>query len=395
MLRALGLGDLLTAVPALRGLRAAFPDAEITLAAPAWLEDAVSRIEAVDRLLPTAELAPIDFAGPDLAVNLHGRGPQSVERLLATEPRRLITYAEHGWWDERVTAIEWPAERHEVLRWCELLQRHGVPCDADDFRLAPVGERTGPVVIHPGASTGARRWPVERYAAVARAVGGEVVVTAGPGEGELARQVVAGAREDERAGDAADGGAAAGGVADGGSGGGDADGAAAGRLGGGDAGRRDQDQAGGVRDLEVSWDESAAGSGLGGHADEARDAGQDPAAADLVLDVPPPSPSVFSGTLAELLDLVATARLVICGDTGVAHVATAYRTPSVVLFGPVSPHLWGPRRGPHRALWHGRAGDTFADVPDPGLLRITVEEVLEAVGGVLCGSESSVRATSG
>lgn len=323
VLRALGLGDLLTAVPALRGLRAAFPEAEITLAAPAWLEDAVARIEAVDRLLPTAELGPIDFHRPDLAVNLHGRGPQSVERLLATEPRRLITYAERGSWDERVTAVEWPGERHEVLRWCELLQRHGIACDVEDFRLAPVGEREGPVVIHPGASTGARRWPVERYAAVARGIGAEVVVTAGPGEGELARQVVAGAGEEP------------------------------------------------------------------GRADEAGAGGPDPGP-----DAAQPGPTVFSGTLAELFDLVATARLVICGDTGVAHVATAYRTPSVLLFGPVPPDLWGPRRGPHHVLWHGRTGDTFADDPDPGLMEITVAEVLDAAGGVLCGSESWAPVTS-
>jgi ADP-heptose:LPS heptosyltransferase len=108
-------------------------------------------------------------------------------------------------------------------------------------------------------------------------------------------------------------------------------------------------------------------------------------------------PEPVSGSLADLMDLVATARLVICGDTGVAHVATAYGTPSVLLFGPVSPDLWGPRRGPHRVLWHGETGDTFADEPDPGLLRITVQEVLEAIGGVLCEqseSESSARATS-
>jgi ADP-heptose:LPS heptosyltransferase len=285
VLRALGLGDLLTAVPALRGLRRAFPPAEITLAAPGWLADAVARIDAVDRLLPTEGLARIDFDRPDLAVNLHGRGPQSVELLLATRPRRLITHD------------EWSADRHEVLRWRDLLEGNGIRCDPDDRRLPAAGPRTARIVVHPGASHGARRWPVERFAAVVRELDGhDVVVTAGPDELEEARRIV---------------------------------------------------------------------------------------------------PDPIAGSLAQLLDLVATARLVICGDTGVAHVATAYGTPSVLLFGPVPPRLWGPRSGPHHVLWHGGTGDTFAARPDPGLLRITVDEVLEAAGGVLCtGSVSSARATS-
>jgi ADP-heptose:LPS heptosyltransferase len=85
-------------------------------------------------------------------------------------------------------------------------------------------------------------------------------------------------------------------------------------------------------------------------------------------------------SLLELAGLVSRARLVICGDTGVAHLATAYGVPSVVLFGPVSPAAWGPPcDGPHVALWHGSAGgDPWADQPDPGLLDITAAEVIEA-----------------
>jgi ADP-heptose:LPS heptosyltransferase len=43
--------------------------------------------------------------------------------------------------------------------------------------------------------------------------------------------------------------------------------------------------------------------------------------------------------LAALCDLVARAALVVSGDTGIAHLASAYRTPSVVLFGPVDPAI--------------------------------------------------------
>jgi ADP-heptose:LPS heptosyltransferase len=83
--------------------------------------------------------------------------------------------------------------------------------------------------------------------------------------------------------------------------------------------------------------------------------------------------------LLGLAALVADAALLVCGDTGVAHLATAYRTPSVLLFGPVPPAEWGPRSGPHTVLWKGSGhGDPHGTRPDPALLAITVDEVLAA-----------------
>jgi ADP-heptose:LPS heptosyltransferase len=82
----------------------------------------------------------------------------------------------------------------------------------------------------------------------------------------------------------------------------------------------------------------------------------------------------------ELAALVADARLVVSGDTGIAHLATAFVTPSVVLFGPTPPFTWGPPgSGPHVALWAGRLGDPHGQTIDPGLLAITVDDVLAAV----------------
>ena len=93
--------------------------------------------------------------------------------------------------------------------------------------------------------------------------------------------------------------------------------------------------------------------------------------------------------LSELAALVASASLVLCGDTGVAHLATAYRTPSVLLFGPTSPRLWGPRIDAerHRVLWEPREADPPAD-PHAGTLdlrlaRITVAQVLDAIPDLL------------
>jgi ADP-heptose:LPS heptosyltransferase len=91
--------------------------------------------------------------------------------------------------------------------------------------------------------------------------------------------------------------------------------------------------------------------------------------------------TVFAGDLRALAALVAGAARVLCADTGVAHLATALGTPSVVLFGPTPPAHWGPppERTRHRVLWAGRRGDPNGAHPDPGLLTLQPHDVLEAI----------------
>jgi ADP-heptose:LPS heptosyltransferase len=92
---------------------------------------------------------------------------------------------------------------------------------------------------------------------------------------------------------------------------------------------------------------------------------------------------VYAGrtNVLELAALVAAAARVVCGDTGVAHLATAYRRPSVVLFGPTPPSVWGPPPRPyHRVLWSGIPGDPHAKRVDPGLEAISAEHVISALG---------------
>jgi ADP-heptose:LPS heptosyltransferase len=153
------------------------------------------------------------------------------------------------------------------------------------------------VVIHPGAAFPARRWPPERFAAVAAALhdaGHEIVITGDRNEVELARSV-------------------------------------------------------------------ASGAGLS-------------------------ESCVLAGTLGllGLVALVSDCRLLICGDTGVGHIATATGAPSVLLFGPTPPNRWGPRGpGPHIAIWAGDKGDPHAERPHRGLLLITVPRVLDATHTLL------------
>jgi ADP-heptose:LPS heptosyltransferase len=95
-----------------------------------------------------------------------------------------------------------------------------------------------------------------------------------------------------------------------------------------------------------------------------------------------PPEAVLAGRtdVLELAAVVAAAGRVVCGDTGVAHLATALGRPSVVLFGPVPPAEWGPPPQPrHVALWAGRRGDPLAGEPDAGLLALGVDDVMAAL----------------
>lgn len=167
-LRALKLGDLLVAVPALRALRRAFPDHRISYAAQEWLAPVVALVGSVDGLLPLHGLdvpIPLEPGRIDVAVNLHGSGPESTGRLEALAPRRLLGHAGPG-----LAGPKWRDGLHERERWAGLMSWHGIPADPLDYFLLPprsASPAPGAAVIHVGAAYGSRLWPVERFAAVA------------------------------------------------------------------------------------------------------------------------------------------------------------------------------------------------------------------------------------
>ncbi|MCW3002839.1 MAG: glycosyl transferase, family 9, partial [Conexibacter sp.] len=95
-----------------------------------------------------------------------------------------------------------------------------------------------------------------------------------------------------------------------------------------------------------------------------------------------PDAAVLAGhtDLRALVAVVAHAGRVVCNDTGVGHLATALRVPSVVVFGPTSPSIWGPppaRATRHRVVWAGRTGDPHTEHPHDSLLEIAPSDVLQ------------------
>jgi ADP-heptose:LPS heptosyltransferase len=192
--RTLGLGDLLTAVPALRALADAFRSHRRILVTSGWTAPLVSWIPGRFEASPAESLAPVQAdVVPDVAVNLHGRGPQSHRIVLATRPDRMIAF---GNGDVPFDGPAWSGEEHEVARWCRLLRESGIAADTarleisapEPFRPA----RCGAVIVHPGAADRARQWPPGRWADVARwerLRGHRVVVTGSAAERGAAAEI--------------------------------------------------------------------------------------------------------------------------------------------------------------------------------------------------------------
>jgi ADP-heptose:LPS heptosyltransferase len=295
--RALQLGDMLCAVPALRALRAALPDAEIVLVGLPWARWYAERFgryldgfrefpgypglpewpPQLDRI--PAFLAAMQGERFDLAIQLHGSGVVSNPLTLLFGARRTVGfYQPPGYCPDAESFFPYPDWGLEVRRVLSLLEHLGIPARGEALEFPLNGDDYGAlanlsgakdlepgsyVCIHPGASVPERRWPPERFAAVADALaarGLRVVLTGTAGEAGLARQ--------------------------------------------------------------VGWGMKAAYLDLAGRTD--------------------------LGTLGALLR---GARLLVCNDTGVSHVAAALRVPSAVISTGDNPERWAPAdRQRHRVL---------------------------------------------
>ena len=232
VLRALQLGDMLCAVPALRALRRALPNAHISLIGLPWAAAFVTRFAAyVDDFiefpgfpgLPERDVDPSRTARfladarrhPfDLAIQLHGSGSFVNEFIALLQARRSAGFFQTG--DAIPDAagfMRWPTRGTETDRLIALMRFHGAPAtgtalefpldDRDHADLSaalaalpgtsPLDAR-GYACVHPGARFPSRRWPPERFAAVADALaeaGLAVCITGTADEAAITAAVVA------------------------------------------------------------------------------------------------------------------------------------------------------------------------------------------------------------
>lgn len=291
-----GLGDLLCAVPAWRALRAALPQAQVTLVGLPWAKTFVERFSHyLDHFLefpgypgiPEAALQikqiPAFFTNVqqqsfDLALQMHGNGIVSNPfTVLLGASINAGFYLPDQYCPDADRFLIYPQEP-EVWRHLRLMEFLGIPLqgaelefplweqDFSDLQaLAEVGSlKTGKYAcIHPGASVATRRWSPQKFAVVADFLasrGLQVILTGTTAEAELTQAV--------------------------------------------------------QNAMRFSAVNLAGRTSL--------------------------------GAIAALLS---KACLLVCNDTGVSHLAAALRVKSVVLFSASDPHRWAPLdRNRHRIL---------------------------------------------
>ena len=223
------IGDVVFTTPALHALRSHVPDAHVTYVVEPTAAPVVQHNPHIDELLVVPRLRGVagwraDVAcgrrlrarGYDVAIDFHGGPRASLLTWLSGAPRR-IGYAVPGraWmYTDRVARPRELRARHSVENQWDLLAPLGigapdrtafpVEMSADASTAARVAERLlragigaadRIAVMHVSAGNPFRRWPLDHFVGVARALRDRlhcrVVVTSGPSERDAAASVVA------------------------------------------------------------------------------------------------------------------------------------------------------------------------------------------------------------
>jgi ADP-heptose:LPS heptosyltransferase len=319
-----GLGDFLCFVPALRALRMALPEADITLIG---LHQTVSLVQRFRHYLngwlkfpgypgipevpfcpsqTIAFLTEIQSSRADLALQMHGNGTHinSFTMLLGAKHTAGFFPPCHACPDPK-GFLPYPDQEPEVWRPLRLLKFLGVPLQGDrlEFPLLPsdwqalqtvasafgLQERKY-VCIHPGASVVGRRWAVQRFATVADHLakqGLQIVLTGTLSEQGLTQAV--------------------------------------------------------AQAMQFPAIDLAGKTDL--------------------------------GTIAVLLK---RARLLICNDTGISHLADALQVPSVVIFTQSDPLRWGPLdRQLHRVVGSSTRENANLLTPSPAMVLAEAADLLQ------------------
>ncbi len=354
------LGDVVLLTPALRALRARFPDSHLALLASATGARAAPLLPWVDEVFVLdalwQQLSPdgADWYGDFAAISRLRQArfdaafvftswaqsplPPAYFCHLAGIPVRVGESKEFGGATLTTAVDPGPDEEHQALRNLRLVAAAGIPAQGDHLELeVPLpatysaqrllrdagGDPLRPyAVVAPGASARSRRWPAERFGSVVAGLarlGLASVIVGGPTDHDLAATVL-----------------------------------------------------------------EAAGPGVG-----VPGSGGEGVRIAAAGDVVPAGPVDLSGrtSVPEMAALVAGAALVVTNNSGPMHLAEAFGRPMVVTFaGTELESQWEPRHAPARLLRRPTACHPCYgfDCPyDLACLDITPAQVLAAAADLL------------
>lgn len=207
-----GLGDFLCAIPALRALRAAFPQAKVTFIGLPNSQGLVERFsQYIDEFVvlpgyPGLPEQPVNLAALpdffeqlrsrkfDLAIQMHGSGVVTNPLTLGLGATRTIGFFQSGQpCPDSASFLPFIEAEHEILRYLRLLEFVGIPAldvemefpitkvDRQEFQtLSQLYGFNRYVCIHAGASVPSRCWSSDRFAAIGEFLsqqGWQVVLT--------------------------------------------------------------------------------------------------------------------------------------------------------------------------------------------------------------------------
>jgi len=223
--RALQLGDMLCVIPAIRALRYAYPDAEITLIGLPWAKSLTERFPQYlddfivfpgypglpeQKLNPrvfTTFLANVQNREFDLVIQMQGNGSVINPMVELFGAKHTSGYAKEGHYaPDNGLFMSYPDFGHEIDRHIMLMGFLGIeskgneleyPLTTNDYNaLDELNLDIEPkryVCIHPGSRGTWRQWPVQYFAALADYCieqGYKVVLTGTKEESEIIDTVI-------------------------------------------------------------------------------------------------------------------------------------------------------------------------------------------------------------
>ncbi len=197
--RALQLGDLLCSIPAIRALRASFPDAHIAIAGLPWMKMLKDRFpryldefiwfpgypglpeQPFDGMKAAAFITGIYKRKFDLVLQMQGNG-SIVNPLIALLGGRHTAgfCTPNDYCPDRSLFMQYPEGIHEIHRHLKLMQHLGIPTTGDELEFPLTAKDEQDLIdaaldiephryicVHPGSRGTWRQWPTAFFARVA------------------------------------------------------------------------------------------------------------------------------------------------------------------------------------------------------------------------------------